>query len=79
MELVPPLTVMRISIFLRSPDVCDPLQIFFQEPVLQEIDFLVYELDFSGAELTCHAACTLLELPSTATCLSLALVSPPPL
>jgi len=29
MELVPALTAMRFLIFLRSPDVYDPLQIFF--------------------------------------------------
>ena len=40
-ELVPSLTVMRASLFLRSPDMYDPLQIFFQEAVLQEIGTLI--------------------------------------
>ena len=35
-------------------------------------------LDVSRAELTCHAACILLELPSTATCLSQKSAPPPP-
>ena len=70
MELVPSLAVIRASIFLRSPDVYDPLHIFLQEPVSQEIDTLICGLNVSGAVLTCHAVCTLLELSLTATCLS---------
>ena len=31
LELVPSLTAIRASLFLRSPDVYDPLQIFLQE------------------------------------------------
>ena len=41
LELVFSLTVMRVSIFLRSPDLNDPLQIYFQESVSQEIDTLI--------------------------------------
>jgi len=79
MELAPTLTVIRTSFFLRSSDMYDPLQILIQEPILQKIDILVYELDFSGAELTYHAACILLDLPSTTTCLSWKPAPPPPL
>ena len=58
MELVPPFIAIRASIFLRSSDVYDPpLQIFLQEPVLQDIGILICGLDFSEAELTCHATC----------------------
>ena len=82
LELVPLLAAMKVSFFLRPPDVYDILQIlqiFLHEPVSQEISILVCELDVSGAKLTCHAACILLELPSTATCLSRKLApSPPP-
>ena len=78
LELVPFLVVMRALSFLRSPDVYNSLQIFLQEPVSQEIGTLIYGLDFNGAELTCHVACILLELPSTATCLSRNLALPPP-
>ena len=46
-KLVPPLAVMRASIFLKSPDVYDPLQIFLQEPVSQETNNLICVLDFS--------------------------------
>jgi len=70
MELVPLLATMRVSAFLRSPNVYDPMQIFLQDPVSQEIGSLVCELDFSGAELICHDACILLELPSTAICVT---------
>jgi len=70
MDLVPTVAAMRTSFFLRSPGLYDPLQILIQEAVSQEIGILVYELDFCGAELTFHAACTMLELPSTTTCLS---------
>jgi len=34
MELVPSLTAMSASFFLRSPDVCDSLQIFLQKTSL---------------------------------------------
>ena len=37
MKLVPPLAVMKVSSFLRSSDVYDPLQICLQEPGSQEI------------------------------------------
>jgi len=77
-DLVPSLAAMRASLFLRSPDVCDPLQIFLQETVSQEIGTLIYGLDFNGAEFTCYVACVLLELPSTAACLSRKPVPPPP-
>ena len=62
MNLVPTVLSMRTLFFLRSLDVYDPLQILIQEPLSQEIHKLVYKLDFNGAELTCHAACILLEL-----------------
>ena len=78
MELVPSLTVMRASLFLRLPDVYDLLQIFLHETISQEIDTLICGLDFNGAELTCYTACILLELPSTAVCLSRKPVPPPP-
>jgi len=55
MELAPSLTVIRASIFLRSPDVYDPLQIFLQKLVSQEIGTLICGLDVNGVELTCHA------------------------
>ena len=61
LELVPSLVVMRASVFLKSSDVYDSLQIFLQELVSQEINISLYGLDVSGAELTCHAACILLE------------------
>ena len=47
MELASSLTVMRALIFLRSPDVHDPLQNFLQESVLQKIGTLICELDIS--------------------------------
>ena len=78
LKLVPPLAAIRVSFFLRSPDVYDPLQIFLQEICSQEISILICGSVFSEAELTCHAVCILLELPSTATCLSRKLVPPPP-
>ena len=78
MKLVPHLTAIRASIFLRLPDMYNSLQIFLQEPVSQEIGTLICGLDFSRAGLTCHVACILLKLPSTATCLSRKLASPPP-
>ena len=37
LDLIPPLTVMRVSFFLRSSDVYDPLQICLQEPGSQKI------------------------------------------
>jgi len=67
MDLVPTVAAMRTSFFLRLPGLYDPLQILIQEPVSQEIGILVYGLNFCGAKLTCHAACIMLELPSTAT------------
>ena len=70
LKIVSSLAVMRASIFLRSPDIYDPLWIFLHEPVSQEIGTLICEIDVSGAELTCHAACILLELPSMATRIS---------
>jgi len=48
------LAAMRASIFLRSPDVYDPLEIFLHELILQEIGILICGLNFSGTELTCH-------------------------
>jgi len=79
MDLIPTVIATRTSFFLRSPDVYDPLQIFIQEPVSQEIGILVYGLDFGGAMLTYYVACILLELPSMTTCLSRKPVPPPPL
>ena len=70
MELPTSLAGMRALVFLRSPEVYDPLQIFLKELVLQKIDTLICWLDVSGAELICHASCILLELSSMATCLS---------
>ena len=43
LELVPPLTVMRVSFFLKSPDVYDPLQICLQKPGSQEIRSLMMQ------------------------------------
>ena len=51
-ELVPSLAAMRASLSLRSSDEYDPLQIFLQETISQEIDTLICELDFSGVDLT---------------------------
>jgi len=51
MELVSSLEAMRDSLFLRSPDEYDPLQIFLT--VSQEVGILICGLNFSGAELTC--------------------------
>ena len=52
LELVPSLTVMMASLFLRSPDVYDILQIFLQETGSQEISALVCGSVFRRAELT---------------------------
>ena len=78
LELVPSLAVMRASIFLRSSDVYDPLKIFLQEPVSQKIGTLICGLDVSGGKSICHVVCILLELPSTATCLSRKSAPAPP-
>ena len=78
LELVPPLTVMRVSFFLRSPDVYDSLKNFLQETDSKEIGALVYGLVSSEAKLPCYIACILFELPSIAAGLSWKPVSPPP-
>jgi len=52
-------------IFLRSPDVYDPLKIFLQEIGSPDIGALVCELIFSGAELPSYAARVLFELSPT--------------
>ena len=70
LELLPSLVVLRVSFFLISPDVYDPLQIFLQKANSEEINALFCWSVFSGVELTCHAARILLELPLTTTCLS---------
>ena len=70
MELLPPLTTMRASVFLRSLDVYDPLQIFLQDAGSQEIGALICGLVFSGAELPYYAARLLFEVPSTVVGLS---------
>ena len=67
-----------IVVSLRSPDVYDPLQIFLQETVSQEIGILVCELVFSGTELHCYVARIWFELPSTSVRLSQQPVAPPP-
>jgi len=41
LELIPPLTGMRVSFFLRSPDAYDSLQICLQKLGLQEIRSLM--------------------------------------
>jgi len=43
LKLVPPLAAMRVSFFLRSPDVYDPLQICLQESGSQEINALLVQ------------------------------------
>jgi len=70
MELVPSLTAMRASFFLRSPDVHYSLQIFLQEASSQEIGALVCELVFSGAKLLRYVARILFELSLIVTGLS---------
>ena len=79
MEVIPYLTAMRVSLSLKSPNEYDSLQIFLQGTVSQQIVTLIYGLNFSGAKLTCYAACFLLELSSSAVDLSQKLVPPPPL
>jgi len=77
LDLIPSSAVIRASLFLRSPDMYDPLQIFLHEAGSQEISALICGSIFSRTELTCHTACILVELLSTATCLSRKPVSPP--
>ena len=78
MELISSLEAMRVSFFLKSSDVYEPLQIFLQEAGSNEIGALVCGLVFSGAEFSCYAAHLLLELPVTATNPSRESIPPPP-
>ena len=43
MDLVPSLTTMRASLFLRLSDVYDPLQVFLQETCSHEINLLMVQ------------------------------------
>jgi len=69
-ELVSSLTVMRATLFLRSPDVYNSLQIFPPADSFTGDWYLGMWIDFSGAELIYYTACILFELPSTVICLS---------
>jgi len=83
MELVPSsLTVVRVLLPLRSPDVYDPLQILLEATCLHEFGFLMVQSTIDSVfirnDLHRHAACVLFEVPSTATGWSQKPVSPPP-
>jgi len=78
MDLAPTVAVMRISFFLEITWTVQSLADSYLGASSQEINILVYRLDSSGVELTCRAACIMLELPSMATCFSWKPVPPPP-
>ena len=75
MELSPSSSAMRVPLFLRPPDVYDPLQIFLNEAGSQEFGVVVCFLVFNGVDLS-FAVFILPELPPTD--LSRKSVSPSP-
>ena len=81
LKLVPPVAAMRVSFFLKSPDVYDPLQICLQKPGSQEIRPLmvqsVVDSVFIMDDVPQYAIGALIELPSFID-LTRRLVSPPP-
>ena len=70
MELLSSSPAMKVSLFLRPPDMHDPLHIFLNEASLQEFGILICGLVFKGADWSCFSAFILLELPPTAADLS---------
>ena len=51
MKLVPSLATKRASLFLRTPNEYDHLQIFLQETVSREVGTLICRLNFSRVDL----------------------------
>ena len=63
MELLPSSPAVRIPLFLKSPDVYDPLQIFLNKIGSHDFSVVVCGSVFNGVNLSCFAAFILLELP----------------
>jgi len=68
MELVPPTPDVRVPVTLRSPDLYDPLQIFLQETMSQEVRLFMVRSIFDSVLIQKNtplsATCALLKLPS---------------